>query len=324
MKALLIEKYGGPEVMQIVDAPRPEPGPGEALIRVEACGLNYSDIMIREGQYIDTMPLPYFLGREFCGTIEKTGSGVSGWEKGQRVVGGSMGGAMAEYVVTGAEGLIPCPDGLSPEEGAAILVAGVTAVHCLQDCGRLQPGETVLVHAAAGGVGTLAVQIARAMGARVLGTASSAEKCRVVTDLGATAIDYTKDDWVKKVLAATDGRGADLILESVGGDIFRRSFKEALARFGRMVVFGVASRDIVPINNREILESNRTLTGYYLGDFFPAHMDRIVMATMKLVGFMLEGKVKPIVGKVFPLEQAAEAFGHMQQRKNVGKVIIRP
>ena len=281
-------------------------------------------IMIREGLYVDLMPLPYFLGREFCGTIDKAGAGVSGWEKGQRVVGASMSGAMAEYLVTRTDGLIPCPDGLSPAEGAAMLVAGITAIQCLDDLGRLQPGETVLIHAAAGGVGTLAVQIARAMGARVIGTTSSAEKCRAVADLGATAIDYTKDDWVKKVLAATGGRGADLILESVGGEIFRRSFREALARFGRMVVFGVASREIVPIDNREILESNRTLTGYYLGDFFPAHLDRIVMATMKLVRFMQEGKVKPIVGKVFTLDQAAEAFGHMQQRKNVGKVILTP
>jgi len=324
MKALRIEKHGGPEVMQIVDVPVPEPGPGEARIRVEACGLNYSDIMIREGQYIDATPLPTFLGREFCGTIDKTGPGVSGWEKGQRVVGGAMGGAMAEYLVTAPDGLIPCPEGLSPEEGAAILVAGVTAIHCLDDCGRLQAGETVLVHAAAGGVGTLAVQIARARGARVIGTASSAEKCRAVADLGATAIDYTKGDWVKEVLAATGGRGADLILESVGGEIYLRSFREALARFGRMVVFGVASREVVPIDNREILSSNRTLTGYYLGDYFPAHLDRIVMATMKLVGLMQEGKVRPIVGKVFPLAQAADAFSHMQQRRNIGKVILTP
>ncbi len=324
MKALRIEKYGGPEVMQIVDVPVPEPGPGEVRIQVEACGLNYSDIMIREGQYIDSMPLPYLLGREFCGTIDKAGPGVSGWEKGQRVVGGAMGGAMAEYVVIAPDGLVPCPEGLSPQEGAAILVAGVTAVHCLDDCARLQPGETVLVHAAAGGVGTLAVQIARAMGARVIGTASSREKCRVVADLGATAIDYTKGDWVKEVLAATGGRGAEVILESVGGEVFRRSFKEALARFGRMIVFGVASRDIVPIDNREILESNRTLTGYYLGDYFPAHLDRIITATMKLVGLMQEGKVKPIVGKVFPLAKATDAFNHMQQRRNIGKVILTP
>ena len=140
----------------------------------------------------------------------------------------------------------------------------------------------------------MAVQVARARGARVIGTASSAEKCRVIADLGATAIDYTKGDWVKEVLAATGGRGADLILESVGGEVFLRSFREALARFGRMVVFGAASREIVPIDNREILGSNRTLTGYYLGDYFPAHLDRIITATMKLVGLMQEGKVKPI------------------------------
>ncbi len=324
MKALLIEKHGGPEVMQIVDVPVPEPKAGEVLVRVEACGLNYSDIMIREGLYVDMMALPNFLGREFCGKIERIGPGVSGWEVGQRVVGSCMSGAMAEYLVAAAIGLVPCPEGLTPEEGAAILVAGITAIHCLDDCARLAPGETALIHAAAGGVGTIAVQVARAMGARVLGTASSAAKCRAIEALGATAVDYTKESWVKEVRAATNGRGADVILESVGGDIFRRSFNEALAIFGRMVVFGVASRELVTIDNREILASNKTLTGYYLGDYFPKHMDRLIAAIMKLMGFMREGKVKPVVGKVFPLAQAAEAFGYMQQRRNVGKVILTP
>jgi NADPH2:quinone reductase len=324
MKALQIEKFGGPEVMKLADVPVPEPGPGEARIRVEAGGLNYSDIMIREGTYIDATTLPHRLGREFCGTIDKLGPGVAGWSVGQRVVGAVQSGAFAEYVAAPVETLIPCPEGITPEQGAAILVAGITAVHCLDDCGRLAPGETVLIHAAAGGVGTLAVQIARAEGANVIGTASSDEKCRFIAGLGATPVNYAKGDWVKEVRSLTQDRGADLILESVGGEVYRRSFKEALAVFGRMVVFGVATREMVPFNNREILESNRTLTGYYLGAYFPAHLDRVINATMKLVGLILEGKVKPIVGKSVPLDQAVEAFNHMQQRKNIGKVVLRP
>jgi NADPH:quinone reductase len=173
-------------------------------------------------------------------------------------------------------------------------------------------------------VGTLALQIARAMGAKVIGTASNAAKCRAVTDLGALAIDYTKGDWVKEVRAATDNRGADVILESVGGEVFRRSFKEALATFGRMVVFGLASREIVTVDNREILGSNKTLTGYYLGAYIPAYLDRVLTATMKLVTLIGEGKVRPIVGKIFPLDRAVDAFNHMQRRENIGKVIIAP
>jgi NADPH2:quinone reductase len=324
MKAWQIEKFGGPEVMKLADVPVPEPGLGEARIRVEAAGLNYSDIMIREGTYIDSFALPYRLGREFCGKIDKLGPGVEGWSVGQRVVGAAQNGAFAEYVVAPVEILVPCPEGITPEQGAAILVAGITAVHCLDDCGRLAPGETVLIHAAAGGVGTLAVQIARAQGGNVIGTASNDEKCKVIAELGGTPVNYAKGDWVKEVRSLTHDRGADLILESVGGEVYRRSFNEALAVFGRMVVFGVASRETVPIDNRAILESNRTLTGYYLGGYIPAHLDRVISATMKLVGLILEGKVKPIVGKSVPLDKAVEAFNHMQQRKNIGKVTLVP
>ncbi len=324
MKALRIEKYGGPEVMQIVDVPVPEPDDGEVRVRVQAAALNYSDIMIREGTYVDATPLPYMMGREFCGTIDAVGPGVSGWSTGQRVIGSAMSGAMAEQVAVSARTLLPCPDGLSADEGAAILVAGITAIHCLEDCARLQAGETVLVQAAAGGVGTMAVQIALTMGAKVIGTASSAEKCRAVKEFGALAINYKSGDWVKEVLAATDGRGADVILESVGGEIFRRSFKEALATFGRMVVFGVASRDIVPVDNREILESNKTLTGYYLGAYIPRYLDRVFTATLKLVSLIGEGKVRAVVGKTFALEDAVDAFNHMQRRESIGKVIIAP
>ncbi len=146
----------------------------------------------------------------------------------------------------------------------------------------------------------------------------------MVNELGAAAIDYTKGDWVKEVRSLTGGKGADLILESVGGEVFLRSWKEALAVFGRMVVFGIASREIVSIDNREIPPSNKSITGYHLGAYFPTHLERVVTATMKLVGLIREGKVKPIVGKSFPLEAAVDAFGHMQSRRSIGKVILSP
>lgn len=324
MKSLKIDKFGGPDVMQLVEVPTPEPKPGEALIKIEAAGLNYSDIMIREGLYIDAMSPPLFLGREFAGTVEKIGDGVANVKPGQRVAGTAPAGAFSEYLSIHTAGLFPLPNGLSPEQGAAILIQGITAVHCLDDCTNLKSGETVLIHAAAGGVGTLAIQIALAREARVLGTASSADKCKLITELGAKAIDYTQDDWVKHVLDATGGKGADVILESVGGDIFTRSYKEALATFGRMVVYGVAGGNIVNVNNREILESNKSLIGYYLGSYIPKHMDRVAAASMKLVQLIMQGKVKPIIGQTFPLDKAVDAFNFMQSRKSVGKVIIKP
>jgi len=324
MKALQMEKFGGAEVMNIVDVPMPEPRAGRVRVKVEAAGLNYSDIMIREGFYIDNVPLPYLMGREFCGIIDAVGPEVAGLEVGQRVIASSPGGAMAEYVVVSAGSLLPCPEELSAAEGAGILISGITAVHCIEDCARLQSGESILIHAAAGGVGTIAVQIAKNMGARVIGTASSAEKCRLISDLGALAIDYTKGDWVKEVQSATDGKGADVILESVGGEIFTRSYKEALAIFGRMVVFGMASREVATIENRQILESNRTLTGYYLGAFIPKHIGHVASAANRLVTMIRNKTIKPVLGKTFPLEKAADAFNLMQRRESIGKVIIAP
>lgn len=324
MKAIRIEQQGGPEVMQLVDVPTPAPGPGKVRVRVEACGLNYSDVMIRGGTYLDAVKLPYVMGREFCGKIDALGDGVSGWEVGQRVVGTVPGGALAEYAVIAAGALVPCPAELSAAEGAAFLIQGLTAWHCLFDCAKLQPGETALIHAAAGGVGTLAVQMAVAHGARVIGTASNAAKCAKVRELGATAIDYSQGDWVAEVRSLTEGRGPNVILEAVGGETFRRSFLEALAVFGRMVVFGVASGEIVPLTNVEILGSNKTLAGYYLGSYFPAHLDRVAAATMNIVQFIRQGKLRPVVGQRFKLAEAAAAFACLEGRQSVGKVVVEP
>lgn len=324
MKHVQILNHGGPEVMQVAEADEPKASAGKVRVRVEACGLNYSDIMIREGTYIDEMRLPYTLGREFCGVIDQVGEGVAGYSVGQRVIGSVPGGALAEYLVTPTPGLIPCPEGLSPEQGAAFLIQGITAMHCLDDCGRLQSGETVLIHAAAGGVGTLGVQIALARGAKVFGTASSDEKCKVITELGGQAINYKDNDWVSELRTKTNGRGADLILESVGGDVFRRSFKDALAPFGRLVVYGLAGGEAASLTNVEILESNRSVIGYYLGSFFPDHMDRIVSAIQRLMELLGAGKLKPLVGKTFSLDETVDAFNYIQSRQSFGKVVVKP
>lgn len=322
MRAARIEQLGGSDVVKLAEVPVPEPRKGQVRIRVEAVGLNYSDIMIREGRYIDRVPLPYVMGRELAGTIDALGEGVAGLPIGTRVVATLPGGALAEYAVAPAAGLVPCPEGFSPEQGASFLIQGITAIHCL-DLVALQPGQTVLIHAAAGGVGTLAVQIARSRGLRVLGTASSAEKLRTIEELGGTAIDYTRDDWVSRVLAATEGRGAAAILESVGGDVLVRSFREALAVFGHLVIFGCASGDVRKLSAIEILESNRTISGYYLGSFFPDHWDRVAAATAELLRLIGEGTVRPLVGRVFPLDETAAALDHLQNRQSVGKVVVK-
>lgn len=324
MKALRIERLGGPEVMQLVEVPIPEPGPGEVRVRMEASGLNYSDIMTREGRYLRETPLPVTLGHEICGVIEKAGAGVEGWSAGQRVIAITGQGGLAEYVIVPAASLVPSPSGLTPPEGAALLVQGLTAVQLIDDATEVKPGETVLVHAAAGGVGTLAIQIARARGARVLGTSSSGEKCRLIAELGATPVNYIQGDWVQEVLALTAGKGADVILECIGGEVLERSYKEALADFGRLVVYGIASGKAVSFGNYEILASNKSLTGFWLGPHFSKHMDRIIAAREKIVRMVQKGELRLIVGKIFRLEEAADAFAHMQSRKSVGKVVVTP
>jgi len=325
MKALQIEAHGGPEVMRLADVPVPEPGPDEVLVKMEACGLNFSDIMAREGRYLRKMSLPHILGHEFCGVIEKIGRGVEGWNVGQRVVATSQsGGGLAEYVVAPAANLMLCPEGLAPPQGAALLVQGLTSVMMIDNAARVEAGETVVIHAAAGGVGTLVVQIARAKGAQVIGTASSNEKCRLIEELGAVAINYKETDWVKQVLALTNGKGAEVIFESVGGEVLARSYREALADFGRLIIYGVASGDVVKFDNYEILASNKSLIGFWLGPHQVNHHARVAAAKQRLIEMVQGGEIRLIVGETFPLERVADAFEHLQGRKSMGKVVVTP
>lgn len=325
MKAIQIEALGGPEVMQVVDVPVPQPGPKYVRVKVEAVGLNYSDIMIREGKYLSRTQLPQIMGREFAGVIDSMGDAVRGFEVGQRVYGTISSGALAEYALCHAAALLPLPDGLSSEMAVALIVQGVTALHCLDDHGGLKPGETVLIHAAAGGVGTLAIQMAKQLGAgKIIGTASSDTKCETILELGADAVNYSAPDWVEEVLRLTDGRGADLILESVGGDVFWRSYRDLLAFAGRIVVVGIAGGEVNEIRTNEILRRNKTIVGYFLAEYFEKAPEKVLPVIMRVLDMVNSGAVKPVIGATFPLEQAVDAFNYMQNRQNIGKVVIKP
>lgn len=325
MKAIYIDALGGPEVMQIIDAPVPEATGKYVRVKVEAVGLNYSDIMIREGRYLQRTQLPQILGREFAGTIDALGDGVRGFQIGQRVYGTAGAGALAEYVTCHAAGLIALPDELSSDMAVALVVQGVTALHCLEDHGHLKPGETVLIHAAAGGVGTLAIQMARHMGAgKIIGTASSDTKCNTILELGAEAVNYNSPNWVEEVLRLTDGHGADLILESVGGDVFWRSYRDLLAFAGRIVVVGIAGSEVNEIRTSEILRRNKTIIGYFLAEYFEKAPQAVGPAIKRVLEMVNSGAVKPIIGATFPLEKSVDAFNHMQNRQNIGKVVIKP
>ena len=247
MKAIRIHETGGPEVMHLEDVESPTPAQGEILIKVAAAGVNYADLAQRQGAYLTRTRTPMTLGVEVAGTVAAHGPGVSAPPVGTRVIAFVQGG-YAEYAIASASTVIPIPENLDFTHAAAFAVQGLTAYQTLHESGRLQPGESVLVQAAAGGVGTLAVQLARLMGAgTVVGTASNEQKLDLVRRLGADAtINYTQNDWVEQVKQATGGRGVDVVLEVVGGPIAEQSL-QCLAPFGRMVVIGAASGQQKPV-----------------------------------------------------------------------------
>jgi len=238
MKAIRIHEFGGSENLRVDEIEKPTPGADEVLIKTAAAGINFADTMLRQNKYMFTPPLPFTLGFEVAGTIETVGGNVQNFAVGQRVLATIRGGGYAEYAVADWRTVVPIPDDLDFGKATALLVQGLTAVGLLAD---LKSGQTILIHAAAGGVGSLLVQLAKHKGAKVLGTASTAEKLEKVAGLGAdVGINYGESDWTDEVLAATSGKGADLIIEMVGGEIGRQNLK-CLATGGTMTVYGAAS-----------------------------------------------------------------------------------
>jgi len=325
MKLVQFDRPGGLEVIRLVEAPVPDPGPGQVRVKVGACGLNFSDIMIRQGRYVADVPFPYRAGREFSGVVDALGDNVRNVTTGDAVFGLSFyGGAMAEYVVVDAASVNSVPAGVPPAEAASLQIQGINALFCVEDYGRVQQGENVVVHSAAGGVGGLAVQIAIARGARVIGTASRDEKLKVIRELGAEAINYASGDWVVEVKKLTSGRGADVIIDGVGGDLFRRSVFEATTHGGRIVISGVASGQEVSLTNFQISAAHRTLIGVSLPSFFPDHIDQIISAMHRLFGMLGKGQLRVRIGHELPLDRAVEAFRLLEERRSAGKVVVTP
>jgi NADPH2:quinone reductase len=321
MKAIRISELGGPEVMHLEEVETPTPQEGKVLIKVAAAGVNYADLMQRQGTYLTRTHTPVTLGAEVAGTIVALGSGVTTLKEGMRVAAFGNGG-YAEYTTASANMVIPIPDTLGFAEAAAFPVQGLTAYQLLRESARLQAGESVLIHAAAGGVGTLAVQLAKLMGAStVIGTASSESKRELARQLGADVVlNYTQEGWTEQVKQATGGKGADIILEMAGGEIARQSL-QCLAPFGRMVVFGAASGEIVQFSGIQLMYKNQSIIGYWLTAWL-SRPDRIAAASRDLMGYLASGKLHIIVGNTFPLAQAAEAHRAIAARKTTGKVVL--
>ncbi|WP_293028140.1 NADPH:quinone oxidoreductase family protein [Natronococcus sp.] len=323
MKAIEVTEYGDSDELEVVDRDVPEPDAGEVRIEIEAAGINFADIMQRRGVYPGGPEAPYVPGMEAAGTIDATGEGVD-LDEGDRVVAMLDRGGYAEYATANAQMLFPIPEGMSFEEAAGFPVQFLTAHSCLFEWGELEEGESVLIQAAAGGVGTAAVQLASNAGAEVFGTASSEEKLELAADLGCDhPIQYTETDFRETVEAETDGEGVDLVLESVGGDVFDRSL-DAMAHFGRMVTFGVASGEPASAENRRLLFENKSVRGFHLGQAAMHDPSRIMQAVPELTEGLASGELEVIVGESFPLEEAADAHRYIEERKSSGKVLLKP
>ena len=321
MKAIRIHETGGPEMMHLEDVEKPTPQTGEVLIKVAAAGINNADLAQRQGAYLTRTRTPMTMGFEVAGTVEALGSNVDAPAVGTRIAAFANGG-YAEYTTAPAASVIPIPDNLDFAQAAAFPVQGITAYQLLRESAHLQQGESVLIHAAAGGVGTLAVQLAKLMGAgTVIGTASSQQKLDLARKLGAdVAINYGDADWDEQVKKATNGRGVDVILEMVGGSIADQSL-QCLAPFGRMVIYGAASGDIAQFSGIQLMYKNQAIIGYWLTAWM-SQPDRIAVAAQSLMGYLASGKLQVVVGHTFPLAQAADAHRTIAERKTTGKVVL--
>ncbi len=324
MKTILVEEFGEPEVLQYTEAERPSPGEGEALIEVRSAGVNYADTMRRRNQYVESQDLPFVPGSEVAGTVAEVWEGVENVSAGDRVVTLLGTGGYAEYAVAPARNLIPLPEGLDFDEAAAIPLQGLTAYHCIKTSGALKEGESIIVHAAAGGVGTLAVQMANLLGAgKVIATASSEEKLELARSLGADVlIDYTEEDWPEKVREATEDKGADVILEMVGGEFLEKNLT-CLNAFGRMVVFGAASRERGTIVPAALMKKCHAVVGFYLPQVM-RRPDLFVPSLREVLGWISSGNLQLTIGATYPLESAAEAHADLEGRKTTGKLLLNP
>lgn len=324
MRAIEVSEYGDSEQLEVIEAEKPEPGEGEVRIDIEAAGINFADIMQRRGHYPDGPEAPYVPGMEAAGVVDAVGDGVEELSEGDRVVGMLDTGGYAESVTAPADLLFPIPDAMRFEEAAGFPVQFLTAHACLFEWGGLEADESVLIQAVAGGVGTAAVQLASNAGAEVFGTASTQEKLDLAADLGCDhPINYTETDFREVVDEETDGEGVDLVLESVGDDVFERSL-DAMAHFGRMVTYGVASGVPAEVSNQRLLFENKTVKGFHLGQAATHDPSRVMKAVPELTDGFASGDLEVILGESFALEDAAEAHQYIEDRKSSGKVVLKP
>ena len=324
MKAVVCKQYGPPHSLTFEELPSPRPGPGEAVVTVKAASVNFPDVLIIQNKYQYKPPLPFSPGSELAGVVKELGEGVEGFKPGDKVIAFTAYGAFAEEVKTEATRLLPMPEGMDFASAAALLVTYGTSDHALRDRGALRAGETLLVLGAAGGVGLAAIEIGKALGARVIACASSAEKLAVCKAHGADAvINYAAEDLRNRIKVLTDGRGVDVIYDAVGGAYTEPAFR-SIAWRGRLLVVGFAAGEIPKLPLNLPLLKGATVVGVFWGDFARREPRRFAESVRQLGRWYAEGKLRPHVSQTFPLHRAAEALELMAARQVKGKVVLIP
>jgi NADPH2:quinone reductase len=322
MKAIQIRATGGPEVLELVELPIPEPGPGQVLIRVEAIGVNFIEIYFRKGVYKATLPITP--GSEASGTVEKLGPGVTGFEEGDLVASTGVQGSYAEYALVPAAQLIKVPSRVTPEQAAAAMLQGMTAHYLAYSTFALKAGDTALVHAGAGGVGLLLTQIASRLGARVITTVSTPEKAELSREAGAKdVILYTQKDFTEEVKRLTGGKGVDVVYDSVGKTTFDGSLN-CLRPRGMLVLFGGSSGpvppfDLIQLSSKGSLFVTRPTLWHYV-----ATRTELEWRAGKVLDWVATGELKLRTEFIYPLAEAAQAQIDMEGRKTTGKILLEP
>jgi NADPH2:quinone reductase len=322
MKAIRMHATGGTDVLRVEDVPVPTPGPGQVVIRVGAAGVNFADVYQRKGLY--PAPLPFTLGREGAGVVERVGEGVTTCRVGDRVVSENVAGGYAEYAVAAADRVVPIPEGISSKVAAAVILQGITAHYLATSTYPLGSGDTCLVHAAAGGVGLLLCQIARRLGARVIGTVSTEEKARLAREAGAhEVIFYDVEDFQEATKRITGGAGVQVVYDSVGRTTFLKGL-DCLVPRGMMVLYGQSSGPVAPLDPQilnqkgSLFLTRPTITHYLLT------RGELLRRSEDLFGWVGDGSLSVRIGREFALDQAADAHVELEGRRTTGKVLLIP
>ena len=318
MKAYCIRSDGA--VAQLCDVPKPEPGEGQVRVAIKACGLNFADLLMQKGTYQDTPPAPFTLGMEIAGVVDAIGPGVSTLKLGDRIAVYSGQGGLAEFGVFDADRAIPLPGTTRFEDAAAIQIAYGTSHMALDHRARLQPGETLLVTGAAGGVGLTAVEIGKLMGATVIAQARGPEKLAVARAAGADHLIDASEDLRDRVRSLG---GADVVYDAIGGDVFKAAFR-ATNPEGRLLPIGFAGGDVPQIPANHLLVKNLTVIGFYIGGYLKFRPEAVRESFDTLFRWHTEGRITPHISHVLPLDEVAQGMRLLKERKSTGKIVITP